>query len=99
VSAELAAWCVERKVGILGVEPPSVADVNDLAEVTAIHRTLLGGGVIIVEGLANLDALREPQVFLVALPLKVGGGDGAPCRVLALESGQPGVGGAAPTVE
>lgn len=88
VSAELAEWCVTRAVGILGVEPPSVADVNDLAEVTAIHRTLLGGGVIIVEGLANLDALTASRVFLVALPLKVGGGDGAPCRVLALCPGE-----------
>jgi arylformamidase len=88
VSPELAAWCVERRIRILGVEPPSVADVNDLAEVTAIHRSLLGGGVIIVEGLANLEALREPKVFLVALPLKVADGDGAPCRVLAIEGGQ-----------
>lgn len=88
VSAELATWCVERRIRILGVEPPSVADVNDLAEVTAIHRRLLGGGVVIVEGLANLEALQEPQVFLVALPLKIDAGDGAPCRAFAIEGGQ-----------
>lgn len=88
VSAELAAWCVERRLRLLGVEPPSVADVNDRDEVTAIHRTLLGGGVGIVEGLANLEALREEKVYLIALPLKIAAGDGAPCRVLALEGGR-----------
>jgi kynurenine formamidase len=87
VSPELAAWCVEKRIRILGVEPPSVADVNDLAEVTAIHRTLLGGGVVIVEGLANLEAIMQPRVFLVALPLKIGGGDGAPCRAFAVDGG------------
>src|SRR5262249_1054063 len=58
VSKELAEWCVARRVRILGVEPPSVADVNNLNEVGAIHRILLGGDVIIVEGLTNLEALR-----------------------------------------
>jgi len=87
VSRELAEWCVARRVRILGVEPPSVADVNDLQEVTAIHRILLGGGVIIVEGLANLEALTGPKVFLAALPLKVAAGDGAPCRAFAVEGG------------
>jgi kynurenine formamidase len=92
VSVELARWCVEKQIRMLGVEPPSVADVNDREEVTAVHRILLGGGVVIVEGLANLDALREPRVYLVALPLKIGDGDGSPCRVFAVE-GNGGLGG------
>lgn len=81
----LAEWCVERRITLLGVEPPSVADVNDLAEVTEIHRILLSGRVIIVEGLTNLDQIHGDRVFLIALPLKIQGGDGAPARVLALE--------------
>ena len=70
---------------MLGVEPPSVADVNSLPEVTMIHKILLGGGVTIVEGLTNLDALTSSKVFFVALPLKIDGGDGCPCRAFALE--------------
>lgn len=91
VSAELARWCVERRVMILGVEPPSVADVNDLAEVTAVHRILLGGGVTIVEGLAHLDRLTQPRVFFAALPLKLAGGDGCPVRAFAVEGVDPAV--------
>lgn len=85
ISEELARWCVEKKVRMLGVEPPSVADVNNQEELTRIHKILLGGGVTIVEGLAGLDALREPRVFFAALPLKIDGGDGCPCRAFALD--------------
>jgi arylformamidase len=91
ISEELARWCVAKKVKMLGVEPPSVADVNNLAEVTLIHKILLGGPVVIVEGLTNLDALREPKVFFVATPLKIESGDGCPCRAFALEGGSFGV--------
>jgi len=85
ISEDLAAWCVERRVKLLGVEPPSIADVNNLSEVTRTHKVLLGGGVTIIEGLCNLDQLTGPLVFLVALPLKIAGGDGCPCRAFAIE--------------
>jgi kynurenine formamidase len=85
ISLELARWCVDRGVRILGVEPPSVADVNNIEELTAVHTILLGGDVIIVEGLANLDQIQNDKVTFMAFPLKVAGGDGAPARALAIE--------------
>ncbi|MEM8526221.1 MAG: cyclase family protein [Bacteroidota bacterium] len=85
ISRNLAKWCVEHQVKMLGVEPPSVADVNNLPEVTEIHKILLGGSVIIIEGLKNLDRIKSEAVFLIALPLKYENGDGAPARVIALE--------------
>ncbi len=85
ISEELAKWCVDKGVKILGVEPPSVADVHNLEEVTRIHRILLSGGVIIVEGLTHLELLKGSTVYFMALPLKVVNGDGAPVRALAFE--------------
>lgn len=85
ISEKLARWCVDHKVRMLGVEPPSVADVNNPDELTTIHKILLGGGIIVVEGLTNLDKISKDKVTLVALPLKITGGDGAPARVLAIE--------------
>lgn len=85
ISEELAQWCVQYQVRMLGVEPPSVADVNNLEEVTNIHNILLGGDVIIIEGLMNLDQIKKESVMLVALPLKIKGGDGAPARVIVFE--------------
>jgi len=85
VSEELAQWCVQKKVRMLGVEPPSVADVNNLQELTTIHRILFEGGVIVVEGLANLSAVTKPKVTFIALPLRIAAGDGAPARAIAIE--------------
>ncbi|MEQ8554972.1 MAG: cyclase family protein [Cyclobacteriaceae bacterium] len=85
ISEGLAKWIVEKQIKFLGVEPPSVADVNDLEEVTRIHRLLLGGDVIIVEGLTNLEFLSQPRFTVIALPLKIKDGDGAPARVIAIE--------------
>ena len=87
VGLPLAEWLVERGVVLLGVDAPSVADVGNIEELTAVHRTLLDGGVTIIEDLVNLGALRADVVTLVALPLKVFEGDGAPARVIAIEEG------------
>ena len=86
VSERLAHWCCEQKINMLGVEPPSVADVNNLEEVTRIHRILLKGGVTIIEGLCNLEGITGDKCWLIALPLKIFQGDGAPARVIAIES-------------
>ncbi|HYW79165.1 MAG TPA: cyclase family protein [Thermoguttaceae bacterium] len=86
VDIELARWLVDRGVALLGVEPPSVADVNDREELTSVHRILLGGGVVIVEGLAHLDQIDSETVDLTVLPLKVLDGDGAPVRAVAIRT-------------
>lgn len=83
ISQELAQWLVEKKVALVGVEPPSVADVNNLEEVTEIHHTLFRGGVTIVEGLVNLDQLHAEVVDLIVLPLPIEDGDGCPVRAVA----------------
>ncbi|MEM9587645.1 MAG: cyclase family protein [Planctomycetota bacterium] len=85
ISPGLARWMVDHQVRMVGVEPPSVADVNDLAAVTEIHQILLSAKIIIVEGLCGLDQLTESTCFFAALPLKVADGDGAPCRAFAIE--------------
>jgi len=85
IHVSLAQWFVTKGINMLAVEPPSVADVTDIEEVTKIHEILLGGDIIIVEGLTNLEALSHKKVRLVALPLKIKDGDGAPARVIAIE--------------
>ncbi|TBN05297.1 cyclase family protein [Hyunsoonleella flava] len=84
ISEALAYWCIDNKVKMIGVEPPSVADVNNIEEVTKIHEILLEG-VVIIEGLTNIEKLTSNKVELIALPLKIEGGDGAPARVIAIE--------------
>ncbi|GLR18789.1 cyclase family protein [Portibacter lacus] len=84
ISKELAEWCVENRVNILAVEQPSVADVHNLEEVTEIHKILMDGDVIIVESLINVEQITAAKVTMIAMPLKVKDGDGAPARVVAI---------------
>lgn len=52
----------------------------------AVHRILLGAGLLLLENLCNLSALTGRECFLTAAPLKIGCADGAPARVLAITS-------------
>lgn len=83
ISEGLANWCVERRVKMIGVEPPSIADVNCMPELTLIHRILLKAKITIVEGLTNLDSIPGRKCHFAAFPLKIKGGDGCPCRAVA----------------
>ncbi len=83
ISENLARWLVQMKTNILAVEPPSVADVNNIKEVTTIHQLLFSGQIIIVEGICNVDLIPVDKVELMIFPLKLKNGDGAPARVLA----------------
>lgn len=85
ISNRLAEWLVEREVAMVGVEGPSVADVNNRDELTEVHQTLFRGGVLIVEALANLDQLTQAVVQFIGLPLHLPNGDGSPIRAIAIE--------------
>ncbi len=85
ISESFAKWMVAKKINRLVVEPPSVADVNNLEEVTHIHQLLLQANIIIVEGICNTDQLSAEHIELITLPLKIKEGDGAPARVIAIQ--------------
>jgi arylformamidase len=75
-------------VKLLGMDSPSPDDTRNgygSGNDSPNHWTLLGAGVVIVEYLANLKRLRSRDVQLIALPLAVQGGDGAPARVVAVD--------------
>jgi kynurenine formamidase len=50
-----------------------------------VHKAFLEREVILVEYLCNLAELRQAEVELVVLPLKVQGAEGAPVRCVAIE--------------
>lgn len=49
------------------------------------HHKFLKKGIILMEFLTNLGAIKKPRVTLICLPLKIKGSDGAPARVVAIE--------------
>jgi arylformamidase len=78
ISADGAEWLVRRGVQLVGVDYLSVAPYKKSLET---HRTLLGAGVAVVEGL-NLTGVSQGRYTLYCLPLKLVGSDGAPARVI-----------------
>lgn len=78
---DAAAWLLDQGVQLLGVDMPSLSRSAN----AVLHRTLLGAGVIIVEGLCGLTALSSHIGMLCVLPPRLRGADGAPVRAVALE--------------
>jgi arylformamidase len=76
-----ARWLIEQGVQLVGIDYLSVAPFDELV---APHRTLLGAGLIVVEGL-DLSGVAARVYQLVCLPLKVVGGDGAPARAILID--------------
>lgn len=78
-SPDAPAWLAARGVKLVGMDVPSV-DVIDSRDLR-IHHALDAAGIVILE---NLDLTRVPpgQYELIALPLKVRGGDGSPIRAV-----------------
>jgi kynurenine formamidase len=85
LSTDTAAELVGRGVALVGIDSPSADGVDSDPECPA-HRILLGAGIPIVEGLANLDRLPEPPAafWFCAFPPCLEGADGSPVRAVAL---------------
>ena len=79
ISAEAARYLAEKKVRLVGVDYLSVGGFHDDGVET--HQILLQAGIWIIEGL-NLKEVHPGRVQLICLPLKIAGGDGAPCRAI-----------------
>lgn len=79
---ELAAWLEARGVVLLGVDTDSM-DAFESKELLA-HRRLNAAGISILEGI-DLSGIAAGVYELIALPLRIEGGDGSPVRAVLLE--------------
>jgi arylformamidase len=77
-----AQWCLRRGIRLVGIDYLSIERV-DSPTAWQTHISLLGAGVVILEGL-DLRAVPEGEYELVCLPLKLQDGDGAPARAVLL---------------
>jgi len=79
VAADVPAWLQKNGVKLLGVDLPSVDDIDSKS--LQNHNALAQAGVAIVESLDLSDVL--PGIYnFAALPLKIAGADGAPTRAV-----------------
>jgi arylformamidase len=79
--ASAARWVVERRIKLLGIDYLSIEPFGSGRLDHPTHKTLLGAGVVIVEGV-ELAEVEPGDWEVVALPLLIPHGDGSPARVL-----------------
>ena len=72
----------ERGVAALGVDTASI-DHGPSTDFIA-HQIANEANVPGLENVANLDRLPERGAYVIALPVKIGGGSGGPARIVAL---------------
>lgn len=81
---EAAELLVKIGVAALGVDTASID--HGPSQDFPVHRIAAAAQVPGLENLTGLGELPETGVWLVALPMKIGGGSGGPVRVVALVS-------------
>ncbi|MBT0811586.1 cyclase family protein [Litoribacter ruber] len=82
LDGEAAAWLVkERKIKAVGIDTPSI-DYGQSKDFLA-HRKLMEENIPAFENVAKLDQLPTKGIYVVALPMKIKGGSGAPLRIIA----------------
>lgn len=77
-AAQYLVSCGLKGVGTDALSVDTLADPERLA-----HKTLLGGGLVIVESLCLRKLVGRDDVMFFALPMKFEGADGAPVRAIA----------------
>lgn len=77
----------ERQVALLGVDTASI-DSGPSTDFM-VHRIANGANVPGLENVADLSRLPATGSWILALPIKIGGGSGGPVRVVALVPREP----------
>lgn len=83
LSPAAADALADAGVDCVGIDSPSIEPYTGDG---SVHRTLLSKGVVIIE-LLDLGRVAEGKYWMVALPLRLEGLDGSPCRVMLRDCG------------
>lgn len=82
LSPEAAKWLVEnRSINAIGIDTPSI-DYGQ-SEYFKSHVILLSENIPAFENITNLDQLPPKDFEVIALPMKIKDGSGAPLRIIA----------------
>ncbi|MEN3203582.1 MAG: cyclase family protein [Atribacterota bacterium] len=80
---EAASWMREKGIKMLGIDH-SVRLGKDVEATRTLHEILLSADILLLEGLANLKAVKDNPFFLIAFPYKARGIDSSFTRAVAL---------------
>jgi arylformamidase len=84
LTGDAALYLAQAGLKLVGFDYLSIDRFGDTSY--PAHHALLGAGVVVVEGL-DLSEVEPGEYDMTCLPLRVGGGDGAPARVVLRSRG------------
>lgn len=82
IGAGAAKVLLERRIQGVGIDTASI-DYGQSKDFQ-VHRDLCGAGIYGLENIANLEQVPSTGATLIALPMKIAGGSGAPVRIIAI---------------
>ena len=80
-------WLLAHVWQLLGVDTASVD--HGPSRNFEVHQAIMKAGVPALENVAHLEALPETGAYVVALPMAIAGGSGAPARIVAFVPTSP----------
>ena len=82
IDPQLAEWLVKnRKIKAVGIDTPSI-DYGQSSDFRT-HRILLAENIPAFENVAHMDQLPVKNSYVIALPMQIKNGSGAPLRIIA----------------
>lgn len=81
LSERAAALLVDRKIGAVGIDTPSID--RGQSKKFASHVRLMTNNIPAFENVADMRKLPPTGATIIALPMKIDGGSGGPLRIIA----------------
>ena len=81
LSERAAALLVDRKIGAVGIDTPSID--RGQSKTFRAHVRLMTNNIPAFENVADMQSLPPVGATIIALPMKISGGSGAPLRIVA----------------
>lgn len=82
ISNDAAKHMIKKQIDLIGIDYLGIEKKSNPGH--PVHRTLLQGDIVILEGL-DLKNIVEGEYTLVCAPLKLDGADGSPARVFLIQ--------------
>jgi arylformamidase len=88
IAKEGAEYLVEKKIKMIGIDDTVFPDDRRYPKALEnyfTHDLMLSNEIPIIEGLANMEELRQSRFLFFGLPAKMGGLESFPIRAVAIE--------------
>ena len=82
IAPDTAKLLLERKPRAVAIDTASI-DYGQSKDFL-VHRTLFAAGIYGIENVDNAGRLPATGATIIALPMKIKGGTGGPCRIIAI---------------